>query len=189
MKNKSIILALCVLLFSVHISYAHDAYDNLFDPIFYQEDSAMVLRGVSAKRVFFMKAFIAGFYLEKNVSSQDVFDNVSKRIEVEYLVHIPDEKLEKYTEKLMRKNTEPDQFASFTDELILMRRYFVDLKPGDRYALTYIPGMGTRFELNNTFVGVIPGKEFSDSLFATWVGDKPMDMRIKNKILGLVDRS
>lgn len=180
-------LTLMMAVFVISELHAKEMHGVRFEPTFEQEESSMSLRGVALKRVFLARAFVAGFYLEEEVPSEHVFEDVSKRIEVEYMVSIPEDKLSRYTETLMKKNSTPEEYDAFSDKLQLMRQYFVDLEPGDRYALTYIPGMGTRFDYNGHFVGVIPGKTFADSLFSTWVGEKPMDYRIKRQILGLHD--
>jgi len=65
-----------------------------------------------------------------------------------------------------------------------MGKYFVDLNPGDRYSLSYIPGKGTKFYYNGKLQGVIPGKEFGRSLFAVWIGNKPFCSHLRYEILG-----
>ena len=145
----------------------------------------MVLKGTGTKRVFLMKAFVAGLYSDDTVEAKDVLTNVPKRIEVSYFVNIPGEKLTKYTERMMEKNTTPQTLAMLEEQIKLMGKYFVDLKPGDRYALTYLPQTGTEFEYNGKVVGVIAGEDFAHALFSVWIGKNPMDKTIKNKILGL----
>ncbi|MDA8138151.1 MAG: chalcone isomerase family protein [Desulfobacteraceae bacterium] len=59
-----------------------------------------------------------------------------------------------------------------------------DVKPGDRYALTYILGKGTQLSLNGTPLGLIPGAEFASALFAMWLGHNPMNEAFKEQLLG-----
>lgn len=165
--------------------FANEAYGINFEQRFTMDGNPMVLKGVGLKRVFFMKAFVAGFYLEENIPTDQVFDNVPKRIEVMYFVNIPGDKLSKYTEDLMQKNMSAREYKSLRDRIYIMREYFVDLKPGDRYALTYIPKVGTKFEYNGKLVGIIGGEDFARGLFSTWIGANPMDQKIKSQILGL----
>lgn len=187
--RKIIFLIIVFTAIAVHNSYADKLSTVHFSKIIENEGNDLILKGVSLKRVFFMKAFVAGFYLEENVSTDDVFENVSKRIEVSYFVHISKEKLSDYTEDLMQDNVSPQEFKALAGRVGTMREYFVDLKPGDKYALTYIPDMGTKFEYNNEFIGVIKGEDFANGLFATWIGKKPMDQRIKKQILGIAENT
>ena len=62
---------------------------------------------------------------------------------------------------------------------------YVDVKPGDRYALTYIPGLGTELALNGRPVGIIEGADFAAALFSLWLGKYPYDERFKKALLGL----
>ena len=56
------------------------------------------------------------------------------------------------------------------------------MKPGDRYALTYIPGVGTELALNGKPKGVIEG-DFAAAYFAIWLGAKPLDASLKAQLL------
>jgi hypothetical protein len=58
------------------------------------------------------------------------------------------------------------------------------MKSGERAVITYLPGVGTRLELNGKDVGVIPGKDFAEALFAVWLGAKPADAGLKAGMLG-----
>ena len=62
---------------------------------------------------------------------------------------------------------------------------YVDVEPGDRYAITYVPGVGTELSLNGEALGVIEGEDFAAALFALWLGDKPLDKRFRANLLGL----
>lgn len=62
---------------------------------------------------------------------------------------------------------------------------FVDLKAGDLFTMTYIPGTGTRFEHNGRVLGTVPGADFGKGIFATWVGERPFDRSVKRQVLGL----
>jgi hypothetical protein len=62
---------------------------------------------------------------------------------------------------------------------------YEDVKPGDRYSLTYIPGKGTKLALNGEHKGTIEGSEFAAALFSIWLGNKPIDKTFKKQILGL----
>ena len=62
---------------------------------------------------------------------------------------------------------------------------YEDVKPGDRYSLTYIPGKGTELALNGEPKGIVEGSEFAAALFSIWLGKKPIDESFKKQILDL----
>ncbi|MBF0504750.1 MAG: chalcone isomerase family protein [Candidatus Omnitrophica bacterium] len=144
----------------------------------------MSLQGTGIKSLLFFKAFAAGFYKGQGDDS-DLLGNYPKRIEVQYFVSIPGEKLNNFTIDIMKNNVSPADLGSLKDEIRQMGKYFVDLKAGDRFSLTYIPSVGTEFAHNGKLVGIIKGSKFSKALFSVWIGKKPFDSRLKEQVLGL----
>ena len=162
------------------------ASTNLTFPHQFQDHGiTMELQGVGLKRVLLVKAFEAGLYKEPGA---DLMSG-AKNIRVNYFVSIPGKKLSDFTIKSMKDNVSESQFQAIQSEVDLMRLYFVDLKPGDMYELLYIPEVGTKFIHNGNLVGVIEGEAFAQALYAVWIGDKPFDDKIKEKILGSADSS
>ena len=144
----------------------------------------MSLQGTGLKSLLFFKAFAAGFYKGQGDDS-DVLGNYPKRIEVEYFVSIPGQKLNNFTIDIMKQNMSPADLEALKDKIRQMGKYFVDLKPGDRFSLTYIPSVGTKFAHNGQLVGIIKGQEFAKALFSVWIGKKPFDSHLKEQVLGL----
>ncbi len=180
-RSKSLLIAFFVL---ISIPASAELSPRIFPSIWTKKDVSMELKGVALKRVFYMKAFVAGFYSEKNMPA-NVLDNIPKRIDVSYFVNIPVDKLCRYTERMMKLNMGDKGFNSVTAQVALMKKYFVNLKPGDQYAITYLPNEGTQFEYNGELIGTIPGEQFAKGLFSVWIGEKPMDPHLKKQILGL----
>ena len=60
---------------------------------------------------------------------------------------------------------------------------YEDVEPGDRYALTYAPGVGTELALNGRRLGVLEGADFSAALFSIWIGDEPLDESLRDQLL------
>lgn len=151
----------------------------------YHEDNVnMTLQGTGLKRVVFFKAFVAGLYKDP-LNSADILGEVSKRIEVEYFVNIPGKKLSQFTVDTMKDNISKEKFLEIINEVALMNDYFVDLKPGDRFSLTYIPKVGTKFAHNGQITGIIEGRDFARALFSVWLGERPFDADLKKQILGI----
>ncbi len=154
-----------------------------FEPSHREGSFEMALQGTGVKTMVFFKAFAAAFYMNPE-DGRNPLDEVAKRIEVEYFVRIPAKKLSDYTVERMKVNVLEDELAQIRDEIEMMRQYFVDLKPGDRFALTFIPGEGTKFAYNGRLTGVIEGDLFARALFSVWIGERPFDERLKRQILG-----
>ena len=164
--------------------FAQQISGVLFNENYIDQGINMSLQGTGIKSLLFFKAFAAGFYKGQGEES-DILGNYPKRIEVEYFVSIPGAKLNNFTIDVMKNNVSPAELELLKDEIKLMGKYFVDLKPGDRFSLTYIPSVGTKFAHNGQLVGIIKGQEFAKALFSVWIGKKPFDSRLKEQVLGL----
>jgi len=58
------------------------------------------------------------------------------------------------------------------------------LERGVAYTLVYEPGVGTIMTRNGLNPVVIEGLEFKQALFGIWIGDKPAQANLKNRMLG-----
>jgi len=180
--HPSIFLAFLFLIsFNAHAAEISGVW---FDENYVDHGINMSLQGIGIKRLLFFKAFAAGFYSEQG-HDIDLLDNCPKRIEVEYFVNIPGEKLNNFTIEVMKNNVSEFELGSLKEKIREMGKYFVDLKPGDRFSLTYIPSVGTKFVHNGHLVGIIKGGEFAKALFSVWIGKRPFDDRLKEQVLGL----
>jgi len=180
-------LKLTVFLFFLLISFQASAATIsgvLFNENYLDRGIHMSLQGTGLKSVLFFKAFAAGFYKEQGIDP-DLLGNYPKRIEVEYFVSIPGQKLNNFTLDIMKNNVSKADLEGLKEEIRQMGKYFVDLKPGDRFSLTYIPDVGTEFAHNGRLVGVIKGYKFAKALFSVWIGNRPFDIHLKEQVLGL----
>lgn len=177
------ILMLCLIGASSYVHAAEIAGVRFSE--FYQDQGVrMSLQGTGLKNMLFFKAFVAGYYTDVPKRS-DLLGEFPKRIEVEYFVRIPGKKLSNYTVEQMRENVSSEDLAKLQSKIDRMEKYFVDLKPKDRFALTYIPGVGTKFAHNGKLTGIIEGEDFARALFAVWLGERPFDPVLKEQIAGL----
>jgi len=184
MTKKIVALILSILFIMATNVHAKMARGVNFADTYVDEETLMTLMGVGRKKVFFKDIFYSGFYLQEGVNREDALDNVAKRIEVQYERPIPAEKVYSYVKRSMKKSMKEEEYQLVVDDVLRMRQYFVDLEPGDRFNFTYVPGVGTKFDFNDEYLGVVEGNLFGKGIFATWVGDKPFDMTVRNQVLG-----
>ena len=180
-QNTAMLLIIALIISSP--AFATEVSGVTFETRIMDEGLDMQLKGTSLKRVVFFKAFVAAFY-EGFDNKNALLGESPKRIEVEYFVKIPATKMQNFTVDSMKDNITEEEFGALANEIESMGRYFVNLKPGDRYSLTYIPGLGTKFVHNGELSGIIEGKDFQKALFSVWIGEKPFDQEIKKEILG-----
>ncbi len=189
MINKTLRLVLQVAFLGTFLLNANNAVAAQisgvsFDDNYLDSGFKMSLQGTGYENFLFFKAFAAGFYKVQGNDS-DLLGNYPKRIEVKYFVNIPGEMLNNFTINVMKNNVGPAEIEALKDDIVQMGKYFVDLKSGDRFSLTYIPSVGTKFDHNGHLVGIIKGEDFARALFSVWIGNKPFDSHLKAQVLGL----
>jgi hypothetical protein len=57
------------------------------------------------------------------------------------------------------------------------------VKPGDRSALTYVPGHGTELSINGRSKGWVEGADFAAAYFQIWLGREPLSDSFKEQLL------
>ncbi len=160
-----------------------------FPDQFKAEEQVLPLRGWGIKKYFMFRVFLAAFYLGEAVRPEDSLSDVPKRLEIHYFLPVPGEQLAAETRRMIAESISPQAFGKIRKRLDVMDKYFVDLKPGDCYGLTYIPGKGTQFHYNGRLMGVIEGADFAFAVFTIWVGTRPLDRFLRAKLLGIQDLS
>jgi hypothetical protein len=135
-----------------------------------------------------IKAYVAALYLSESfgdeLTPRTVLEDAPRRLEIEYFWAIPAEGFAKATVEGISKNTDRETFESLRDRIDRLNSMYEDVEPGDRYALTYVPGLGTELALNGRRLGVIEGAGFSSALFAIWLGERALDDSLRRQLLG-----
>lgn len=147
-------------------------------------DQRLVLHNVGLLRYkILIKAYVAALYLGEGVAPEAVLTDVPKRLEAEYFWRIDGEDFGPVTRIGMARNVDAATLAGLRPRLDRFAALFQDVTPGDRYALTYLPGVGTEVSFNGVAKGTIEGADFAAALFAIWLGPQPLDGDLKAALL------
>ncbi len=129
------------------------------------------------------RAYVAGLYLPEGADPASVLGEVPKRLEIQYFWAIPADDIGKAGEEVLSRNVDAATLSSLRDRLDRIRAAYRDVKPGDRYALTYRPGSGTELSFNGSPLVVIDGDDFAAAYFSIWLGKRPLDPGLKDNLL------
>jgi hypothetical protein len=133
---------------------------------------------------YVIKAYVAALYLGDGARADDVLADVPKRLEIEYFYAIKAAGFANATIEGIAANVSPEALAKLRPHIEQMNNFYRDVKPGDRYALTYLPGVGTELALNGAALGTVEGAEFAAAVFAIWLGPRAIDESLKTQLLG-----
>jgi len=130
-----------------------------------------------------IKAYVAALYLPVAVKAEDALTDVPKRLELSYLVSIKGPDFGRGAAPVLERNQTPAELAKLQRRIDRINAAYKDVKSGDRYSLTYLPGRGTELALNGTPLIVIEGADFAAAYFGIWLGREPIDEKLKRNLL------
>jgi hypothetical protein len=134
--------------------------------------------------MIFIKAYAGALYLTEAGDAENVLGPIAKRLELEYFHAIKAEDFASATLKKISENVTAEELIRLRPRIAKLNAIYQNVNPGDRYALTYIPGKGTTLTLNGTFLGMIRGDDFAAALYAIWLGKNPIDRKFRDLLLG-----
>jgi hypothetical protein len=155
-----------------------------FSPTHQATERGLRLRGEAVLRYLFFKVYSAALYLPDGVAPEEALGDVPRRLEISYHVAIAGKEFGPAADKLLRRYLTEEEMARFRARLDRLDAAYRDVKPGDRYALTYLPGEGTELALNGERLALIDGADFAGAYFAIWLGDHPIDHGLRDSLLG-----
>jgi hypothetical protein len=148
-------------------------------------DATLRLNDVGLLRYrYVIKAYVAALYLGAGATPNDVLADAPKRLEIEYFYAIKGPGFANATDEGIAANVSVETVAALRPRIAKLNALYRDVKPGDRYALTYLPGVGTELALNGSPLGTIEGADFAAAVFAIWLGPKALDASLKAQLLG-----
>jgi hypothetical protein len=147
-------------------------------------EAQLRLRGAGLLRYrTIIKAYVAALYLDEGTRSEEILGENARRLEIEYFWSIPADRFAKATIDGMSRNVDAMTLESLKARIVAFNEFYEDVKSGDRYSITYVPGRGTELALNGEAKGSIEGADFAAALFAIWFGPNPLDEKLRRELL------
>lgn len=147
----------------------------------------LVLNGAGVRAKLLVKVYVAALYLPKPAKdARAVFASAPRRIQMNMLLTVSSDEIIDALLDTMADNSTPRELAALkaqTDKLVALIRPFKEVKKGDAVTLDFVDG-GTNLAWNGKFRGRIPGEAFNRALTRIWLGDKPVQPDLKEKLLG-----
>lgn len=148
------------------------------------------LNGLGVRGIFIFKAFVAGLYLQEKTAAgpQALRQGGPKRLQMRMLMEIGAEDIKKALVDGMRKNVSDAEWQAMQERVSHFSRTIESIgvaRVGDTITLDYLPEQGMLLAVNDVARGqAIAGADFFHALLEIFVGDDPVDTRLKNGLLG-----
>lgn len=145
------------------------------------------MNGAGTRNMLFIELYSAGLYLKErnNDAIATAFANETMSIRI------------KITSSLIKRETMikaiEDGFEKATDgntvplkeRIAKVGEYYAKpINKGDLLELVYIKDKGIHCYYNDELYGIIEGQDFKFALFKIWLGDDPVSIDLKNKMMG-----
>ena len=149
-------------------------------------DRTLVLNGTGTRSKLGISIYRAALYVEAKSSDPAMLlaPDRSRRMSLHVVRDVPREPMEKATRWTFERNA-GERMSSLQARLDAFVALLVDLHPGDRFEMTFVPGVGTTVAVRGAEVGVIAGADFAEVLFSIWLGERPVQESLKRDLLGL----
>jgi hypothetical protein len=182
--HKALALVVGVTYVSAQTARAVEIEGVHFADRYRWQETELYLNGVGLLRYrVFIKGYAAALYLGEQVGPEQALDRVPRRLEIEYFWSIPADKLAQAMFEGIARNVDAQMLERLRAPIQQFSALYEDVEPGDRYTLTYIPGVGTELALNGTRKGLIAGDDFSAALFSIWLGERALDAALRERLL------
>ena len=181
-----VVVFFIVLLLSLP-SYAKEIAGVMVNDTLQTADGATLqLNGAGIRKKLFMDIYIAQLYMEKPSAtvSEVLADKGRKRIVMHFLYsEVSKDKLVEVWNDGFKDNNSAGDLAKLQERINQFNGFFVDVKKNDVIVLDYNPATGTTVTIKGQEKGVIGGGDFNEALLKIWLGEKPADGDLKDKLL------
>lgn len=146
----------------------------------------MALNGAGIRSKFFFDIYIAELYLEEPSANVDTIlaSDGSRRMVMHFLYkEVGKDKIVEGWNEGFSGNSKSEDVAVLQSRIDKFNEMFEDVKKGDRIELDYVPGKGTVVRIGGTVKGAVAGKDFNDALLLIWLGEKPVNKKLKKQLL------
>ena len=164
--------------------------EQTFDERIRLADTDLVLNGVGVRAVAWIKGYAAALYMTEKATTPERLVAVKgpKRVQMRMLLDVEAKEFVKAFNVGITRNVSEAQAAALKDRMAQFDRNLEAIgstKKGDIVNLDFIPARGLVLSINGKVRGQpIPGDDLYAAFLKIFVGDKPVDTRLKAGLLG-----
>lgn len=137
--------------------------------------------------------YVIALYLPENkhTVAEVLAEERSKNVTIWFLtplgIKVTSEQLLDATHKLMVENIGEEEFKKLDSGWKQFSAFFDNIrefKKDDKLSVDYLPSKGMRVTMNGKELGLIADAEFMRGFLMVWLGDRPAQFDLKDKLLG-----
>jgi hypothetical protein len=182
------LIAVCFCFFVYYSAVVDDGIAAVNKGIQYQDeiivgDETLSLQGIGLlKWKYLVNVYLVGLYKQARVNIANVLEDIPKRLEYYFFVDMKASDFQDTGFQLMARNVGEEKAQRLTKELEALNSLYRDVKAGQRYTLTYLPGKGVEMALDGKVLGSVQGAEFAAAYFSIWLGPDPVSKSLQEEM-------
>ena len=154
-----------------------------FPMTFTEDGQELVLRSTHLFRWWGFRVYSVALYTGPEFrKGSDILGDVPKRLVLHYHRSIDRGKMVQGAEVVIGRTPGIDM-ETIRERLDKVNNVYVDVRQGDEYAITYIPGRGTTIALNGERKVLAEGNDFASAYFGIWLGSNALNDGLKQSLL------
>lgn len=134
------------------------------------------------KKIF--HAYDATLHAGPGIKPEAILGGGPVRLEIQYHRDFTARDIVSGGNALLRQNVSNEVWERVQPQLERLNQAYVNVRSGDRYTLTYVPGTGTTLRLNGRPLVTVEGAEFGTAYLRIWLGEAPISRDLRDSLLG-----
>lgn len=184
-------IILCLFIFSI-LSYSQKVNGIVLKEKIKVHNQDLVLNGAGIRNKFFMDIYVGSLYVVSptNDAASIINSNTIKSMHLHIVSNWINRRLLKSALRSeLRSSSTIEEMEQLQDEIdIFLSTFNEEIKKGDQFVFNIIPGTGVEVYKNDQLIKSIQGDRFSKRLLQLWIGDAPVDKKLKTEVLGDLER-
>lgn len=160
-----------------------------FDDAIKLARTPLKLNGVGLRGVAFLRAFVAGLYVEQPGTEAAPLIEASgpKRVSIRILMDAPAQVFVTAITNGVKKNTTPEEQTAMAERVAAFQAHVNavnEVHVGDQIDLDYLPKKGLVFSFNGKERGQpIPGDDLYRAILKMFIGERAVDKKLRQGLL------
>jgi hypothetical protein len=168
----AISLSILVSFFSVEAATNRGIH---FDDTMTVGNEKLRLHGIGLlKWKYVINVYLVGFYKPELVAVDQALEDVPIILDYYFFVDMKASDFQDTGFQLMAQNVGLEKTKSLKPKLEQFNSFYRDVKGGQRYTFTYIPGQGIEMALDGEVLGQVKSDEFAVAYLSIWLGPNPV---------------
>jgi hypothetical protein len=148
----------------------------------------LLLNGAGTRNKFFIDIYVGSLYVvaPTNDAASIINSNTIKSMHLNIVSGWINRKLLKSALRAeLRSSSSEEEMDKLQGEIdVFLSTFDEEIIVGDKFIFNIIPGVGVKVYKNNRLIKSIQGNRFSERLIQLWIGNTPVDKKLKTEILG-----